>query len=115
MNRTSLERILLVNVNSLFRDGEAEGEGENECQRMMDRSINPQDIMFVLGESQVCPSATAPCRNDLEDEEGDERLRLDLERYRSQGGGIKPYQMMTDNGSGIPACCELKVGSSSLD
>lgn len=81
---------------------------------MMDRSINPQDIMFVLGESQVCPSATAPCRNDLEDEEGDERLRLDLERYRSQGGGIKPYQMMTDNGSGIPACCELKVGSSSL-
>ncbi|KAH8375803.1 hypothetical protein KR200_000040, partial [Drosophila serrata] len=45
-------------------------EGETECQRLMDRSINPQDIMFVLGESQVCPSACAPCANDLDDEEG---------------------------------------------
>ncbi|KAH8338352.1 hypothetical protein KR059_000928, partial [Drosophila kikkawai] len=47
-------------------------EGESECQRLMDRSINPQDIMFVLGESQVCPSACAPCANELEEEEGDE-------------------------------------------
>ncbi|XP_070852065.1 uncharacterized protein [Drosophila suzukii] len=64
--------------------------------------------MFVMGESQVCPSACEPCQNDLEEEEGDERLKLDLDRYRSQGGGIKPYKMMTENGSGIPACCELK-------
>eukprot|EP00099_Drosophila_melanogaster_P022766 NP_650340.1 uncharacterized protein Dmel_CG14355 [Drosophila melanogaster] len=83
-------------------------EPELECARNMDRSINAQDIMFVMGESQVCPSACEPCQNDLEAEEGDERLRLDLERYRSQGGGIKPYNMMTNNASGIPACCELK-------
>jgi len=89
-------------------------EPELECARNMDRSINAQDIMFVMGESQVCPSACEPCQNDLEAEEGDERLRLDLERYRSQGGGIKPYNMMTDNASGIPACCELKVTKNTL-
>ncbi|KAH8278710.1 hypothetical protein KR018_007533 [Drosophila ironensis] len=81
---------------------------ESECRRNMDKSISPQDIMFVLGESQVCPAACEPCPNTYEDEEGDERLKLDLERYRSQGGGIKPYKLMSDNGSGIPACCELK-------
>lgn len=88
---------------------------ESECKRNMDKSISPQDIMFVLGESQVCPAAIEPCPNAFQafpEEEGDEHLNLDLNRYRSAGGGggIKPYDIMTDNGSGIPACCELKVG-----
>ncbi|KAH8326671.1 hypothetical protein KR067_011678 [Drosophila pandora] len=86
---------------------------ESECKRNMDKSISPQDIMFVLGESQVCPAAIEPCPNAFQafpEEEGDEHLNLDLNRYRSAGGGggIKPYDIMTDNGSGIPACCELK-------
>ncbi|KAH8383534.1 hypothetical protein KR009_009224, partial [Drosophila setifemur] len=87
-------------------------EGESECKRNMDKSISPQDIMFVMGESQVCPAACEPCMDPFGDlfgdDGGDEHVQMDLDRYRSEGGGIKPYQMMTDNGSGIPACCELK-------
>ncbi|XP_022211564.2 uncharacterized protein LOC111066922 [Drosophila obscura] len=82
---------------------------ESECQRNMDKSINPQDIMFVMGESQHCPSPCDPCLDALDSEPGDERLRLDLQRYRSHtAGAIDPNKMMTDRPSGIPACCELK-------
>ncbi|XP_034662767.1 uncharacterized protein LOC117897823 [Drosophila subobscura] len=85
--------------------------GESECKRNMDKSINPQDIMFVMGESQHCPSPSPcdPCLDALDSEPGDERLRLDLQRYRSQNAGtFDPNKMMTDRPSGIPACCELK-------
>ncbi|XP_002137441.2 uncharacterized protein [Drosophila pseudoobscura] len=93
----------------VIRCNEQPKVGESECQRNMDKSINPQDIMFVMGESQHCPSPCDPCLDAMDSEPGDERLRLDLQRYHSQKAGtFNPNKLTTDKLSGIPACCELK-------
>ncbi|KAH8284160.1 hypothetical protein KR054_011624, partial [Drosophila jambulina] len=46
-------------------------------------TINPQDILFLIGDPDpLLQIPSDPC-SDLPTEEGDERLRLDLQRYRS--------------------------------
>ncbi|KAH8375805.1 hypothetical protein KR200_000038, partial [Drosophila serrata] len=46
-------------------------------------TFNPQDVLFVIGDPDpLLKIPDEPC-SDLQMEEGDERLRLDLQRYRS--------------------------------
>ncbi|XP_064550000.1 uncharacterized protein LOC135436354 [Drosophila montana] len=56
---------------------------ESDCRRNVDRSIKPQDILFIMSESQRCPSPCDPCLDAWQSEEGDEVLNLDKGRYRS--------------------------------
>jgi len=82
---------------------------ESICKRNMDKSIAQQDIMFVMAESQRCPNTCDPCLDALQPEEGDERLRLDLERYRSFSNALKSDKVFTHRPAGNAACCEIKV------
>jgi len=82
---------------------------ESVCKRNMDKSIAQQDIMFVMTESQRCPNTCDPCLDVLELEEGDERLKLDLERYRSLTHPLKSDKVFTHRPAGNAACCEIKV------
>ncbi|KAL7730509.1 hypothetical protein ACLKA6_000511 [Drosophila palustris] len=87
-----------------------DGPDESECRRNMDASINPEDIMFVLAESQKCPPSCDPCLDVLDPEEGDERLQLDLMRYRSAGPGVPSNvpDTLKSNSAGDPITSELK-------
>ncbi|KAM8702977.1 hypothetical protein ACLKA7_005338 [Drosophila subpalustris] len=82
-----------------------DGPDESECRRNMNASINPEDIMFVLAESQKCPPSCDPCLDVLDPEEGDERLQLDLMRYRSAGPGVPSN---VPDSAGDPITSELK-------
>ncbi|XP_032596179.1 uncharacterized protein LOC116805804 [Drosophila grimshawi] len=64
---------------------------DRECRTNMDQCISPQDIMFIMGENQACPDPCGLCPDVLMSEEDDERLELDLERYRSS----KPVRRRT--------------------
>ncbi|XP_034114062.1 uncharacterized protein LOC117574350 [Drosophila albomicans] len=81
---------------------------ESICKRNMDKSIGQHDIMFVMAESQHCPSPCDPCLDALEAEEGDENLKLDLQRYRSLTHGLKSDKVFTHTPAGNAACCEIK-------
>ncbi|XP_030370556.1 uncharacterized protein LOC115621139 [Scaptodrosophila lebanonensis] len=70
------------------------------------RNISPQDILFVVGEPKVCPTPTDPCPDVLESEEGDDRLFLDLLRFRSVNQRVTT-QTIEDTYKNR-ACCELK-------
>ncbi|EDV95015.1 uncharacterized protein LOC6567264 isoform X1 [Drosophila grimshawi] len=84
-------------------------KGETDCSRNMDRSIQPQDILFVMSESQRCPSPCDPCLDAWEPEEGDERLKLDLQRYsHSNAAGFRAAENFIHSPAGNAACCELK-------
>lgn len=63
--------------------------------------------MFLLGAPQPCRKASLPCLDDLDPEEGDERLRLDLERYRTLNERVYA-QEPPERICGVEACCELK-------
>jgi len=65
--------------------------------------------MFVVSESQRCPSPCDPCLDALAPEEGDERLKLDMQRYRSFTDALKSDKVFTHNPAGNAACCEIKV------
>lgn len=76
----------------------------------VDKAINQQDIMFVLSDIQRCPSFCDPCQDALEADEGDERLTLDIGRYRSPTGkSQRVSEIFTHKPTGTKACCELKV------
>ncbi|KAH8284161.1 hypothetical protein KR054_011623, partial [Drosophila jambulina] len=52
-------------------------------------TFNPQDVLFVVGDPDpFLKIPTEPC-SDLASEEGDERLSLDLQRYRSLNRRVK--------------------------
>ncbi|KAH8232690.1 hypothetical protein KR032_011861, partial [Drosophila birchii] len=52
-------------------------------------TFNPQDVLFVVGDPDpLLNIPDEPCR-DLSSEEGDERLRLDLQRYKSFNRRVK--------------------------
>ncbi|KRF83770.1 uncharacterized protein [Drosophila virilis] len=83
--------------------------GEDGCLPSMATCINLQDIMFLLSESQRCPSPCDPCLDALQSEEGDERLNLDLKRYESVSvGSPKPIETFTNDPTGHSICRELK-------
>ncbi|EDV95014.1 uncharacterized protein LOC6567263 [Drosophila grimshawi] len=75
------------------------------CENLA-KAFNPTDIMFVVGAPQPCPLPCEPCLDELEPEEGDERLQLDLDRYRrrSQRVTTPPEKIC-----GMEACCQLKT------
>ncbi|XP_062122003.1 LOW QUALITY PROTEIN: uncharacterized protein LOC133835880 [Drosophila sulfurigaster albostrigata] len=77
---------------------------KSKC-RNLGKNINPADVMFLFGEPQPCAKPEGPCYDELEPEEGDERLRLDLERYRelNQRVYVPPEDIC-----GVDACCDLK-------
>ncbi|KAM8702979.1 hypothetical protein ACLKA7_005339 [Drosophila subpalustris] len=81
---------------------------ESICRRNMDKSIAQQDIMFVMSESQRCPSPCDPCLDALAAEDGDGRLQLDLQRYRSFQEVLKSDKVFTHRPAGNAACCEIK-------
>ncbi|XP_017023714.3 uncharacterized protein [Drosophila kikkawai] len=57
-------------------------EEKEECFGM-GPTINPQDVLFVMGDPDpLLQIPSEPC-SELPTEEGDERLRLDLQRYPS--------------------------------
>ncbi|XP_017092289.2 uncharacterized protein [Drosophila bipectinata] len=60
------------------------GEPEPDCFPNMGSTIAPQDIMFLIGHQDLCPIPCERCSDVIEDEAGDERLRLDLSRYKSR-------------------------------
>ncbi|KAH8311004.1 hypothetical protein KR044_003851 [Drosophila immigrans] len=82
--------------------------GESVCKRNMDKSIGQQDIMFVMAESQHCPSPCDPCLDAMEPEEGDGILKLDMERYRSFTDALKFDKVFTHTPAANAACCEIK-------
>ncbi|XP_064549991.1 uncharacterized protein LOC135436345 [Drosophila montana] len=93
----------------LIKCEEQSFEEQTECRRNIDRCINQEDIMFVVSESQRCPSPCDPCLDALEPEDGDERLQLDMARYRSSNaGGYRPAENMIHMPEANSACCELK-------
>ncbi|XP_034487346.1 uncharacterized protein LOC117791645 [Drosophila innubila] len=79
-------------------------EEKAKC-RNLGKFINAPDVMFLVGEPQPCRKPSQPCLDELDPDEGDERLRLDLERYRSLNERIyaPPEEIC-----GMEACCELK-------
>ncbi|XP_068152971.1 uncharacterized protein [Drosophila tropicalis] len=79
------------------------------CARDIDKSIHPNDIFFIMGQTQVCEIPPNPCEDALEKEEGDERLKLDLERYRSASAGrVNTNDLMLDQPGFSAACYGLK-------
>ncbi|XP_030563776.1 uncharacterized protein LOC115764717 [Drosophila novamexicana] len=71
------------------------------------RAINAADIMFVVGDPDPCPKICEPCADELEQEEGDEQLKLDLNRYPSLNQRVtKPP---TREICGTEACCQLQA------
>ncbi|XP_030563654.1 uncharacterized protein LOC115764627 [Drosophila novamexicana] len=84
-------------------------EEQSECRRNIDKCINQEDIMFIVSESQRCPSPCDPCLDALEPEAGDELLKLDMARYRSSNaGGYRPAENLIHNPVENSACCQLK-------
>ncbi|XP_030563652.1 uncharacterized protein LOC115764626 isoform X1 [Drosophila novamexicana] len=82
---------------------------ENNAQYNVDKNINEQDILFLLSESQPYPIPCEPCQDTLEDDEGDERLKLDLQRYRSSNAcGLRDSKSLTYNSTGNAALTPLK-------
>lgn len=81
------------------------------CVRNVEKSINKQDILFVLSDPQKCPLVCEPCQEVLEPVVGDERLNLDLGRYR--GSATKAQRVTAATTTSLPigsnACCQLKV------
>ncbi|TDG40273.1 hypothetical protein AWZ03_013303 [Drosophila navojoa] len=81
-----------------------------ECVRNVEKAINKQDILFVLGKPQECARVCDPCQEVLEPDEGDERLNLDLGRYRSSA--TKAQRVTAATTTSVPigsnACCQLK-------
>ncbi|XP_064550427.1 uncharacterized protein LOC135436673 [Drosophila montana] len=70
------------------------------------RDINAPDIMFVLGDPDPCPTICEPCADELEQEEGDEQLKLDLNRYPSLNQNVtEPPEEIC----GTEACCQLQA------
>lgn len=83
--------------------------GQTDCRRNMGSCISSQDILFLISESQRCPQSCDPCSDAWEPEEGDERLSLDLQRYRNfNTEALRPVETLKH----FPACdaitCELK-------
>ncbi|XP_064549990.1 uncharacterized protein LOC135436344 [Drosophila montana] len=75
----------------------------------VDKNINQQDIMFILSESQPCAIPCEPCQDTLEDEVGDERLKLDLLRYRSSNAsGLRDSKSLIQNNNGNAVLTPLK-------
>ncbi|EDW81662.2 uncharacterized protein Dwil_GK10903 [Drosophila willistoni] len=82
---------------------------DGSCARDIDKSIHPKDIFFVMGQPQVCEIPSNPCLDVLEPEEGDERLKLDLDRYRSVSAGrVNTNDLMLDQPAFSAACYDLK-------
>ncbi|KAM8702975.1 hypothetical protein ACLKA7_005336 [Drosophila subpalustris] len=83
-------------------------EEDKVCRQNVDKSINPHDIMFLMGETQECPNPCDICPDVLDPEEGDERLQLDLQRYQSMNATWSPEKSLMPNSAGNAACFELK-------
>ncbi|XP_034113671.1 uncharacterized protein LOC117574125 [Drosophila albomicans] len=88
-------------------------EEEPECGQNINKSINPRDIMFIMGENQrctkpceVCPDVMPP--SDDDDEGNNDRLRLDLERYKSMNNQWHAQKDIIDQPTRKSICCELK-------
>ncbi|KAH8417638.1 hypothetical protein KR222_003477, partial [Zaprionus bogoriensis] len=62
---------------------DAEPDTAKKTCRNLGTSLNPADIMFTFGTPQPCAQPAEPCMDELPPNEGDERLRLDIERYKS--------------------------------
>ncbi|XP_060647586.1 uncharacterized protein LOC132785483 [Drosophila nasuta] len=85
-----------------------ENKGPSECRQFMGSCISPHDILFLVSESQKCPHPCDPCLDAWEQEEGDERINLDLLRYQT----VKPPPSTAETllyNPGLDAIsCELK-------
>lgn len=81
------------------------------CVRNVEKAINKQDILFVLSNPEECLDVCDPCQEVLEPDEGDERLNLDLGRYRSSTTKAQRVTAATTTSKpiGSNACCQLKV------
>ncbi|KAM8702980.1 hypothetical protein ACLKA7_005340 [Drosophila subpalustris] len=100
--------ILELLIALVIKCDEPEGdirEDKSKC-RNLGKLINAQDVMFLVGEPQPCRKPSQTCLDELEPNEGDERLRLDLERYRTVNERYS-YDPAEDL-CGLETCCELK-------
>ncbi|KAL7730508.1 hypothetical protein ACLKA6_000510 [Drosophila palustris] len=100
--------ILELLIALVIKCDEPEGdtrEDKSKC-RNLGKLINAQDVMFLVGEPQPCRKPSESCLDELEPNEGDERLRLDLERYRTINERYS-YEPAEDL-CGLETCCELK-------
>lgn len=80
-----------------------------DCQSNLNRSINPKDIMFVMG--STCPIYTDACQDLLLPDDGDELLQLDLLRYQQIKFPSTNTDMLMHNPAVNSAIYELKVGA----
>ncbi|XP_002137565.2 uncharacterized protein [Drosophila pseudoobscura] len=58
--------MLEIRCRLIIRCSDQPKVGGSECERDMDNSINPQDIMFVVGASRHCPSPCDPCLDAMD-------------------------------------------------
>ncbi|XP_064549830.1 uncharacterized protein LOC135436223 [Drosophila montana] len=87
-------------------DPELDSEAcQKRCEHLC-KEINQADIMFVVDKPELYAIPCKPCSDELkEDEEGDEQLRRDLNRYRSFNQRVT---QPPEDTSGMQACCQLK-------
>ncbi|KAH8311005.1 hypothetical protein KR044_003852, partial [Drosophila immigrans] len=69
--------------------------------------INPADIMFVMADPVRCPKFCDNCEDAMKPEEGDERLQLDLDRYKPVSNKRQPNELPKEKDD-IEASRELK-------
>lgn len=76
----------------------------------MERSINPQDIMFVMG--TTCPTSVDNCQNVLLPNDGDEQLQDELLRYqRINMQTLTNKDLIMHNAAVNAASYEVKVST----
>lgn len=69
-------------------------------------TINHADILMTLVKKDTCEKPVEKCMDKEVPEEGDERLRLDLQRYKSMHQGR--VKDMVEHDFGVEACENLK-------
>lgn len=72
----------------------------------LSNAINQCDILMTVGVRDSCEKIVKKCLGKEVPEEGDERLRLDLERYKSMHQGR--LKEMYEHDFGVEACENLK-------
>ncbi|KRF83768.1 uncharacterized protein [Drosophila virilis] len=71
-----------------------------------DKSINEEDILFIVSESQRCPSFCDPCLDAFEDAE---TLKFGIQNFGSLNvNDPKPSVTFLHNPVSDAACCEIK-------
>lgn len=92
--------------NSLLIPSDFLSHSPDQTCRNIENSIKPTDIFFTVGEKQICEKPLEKAIDKLVPADGDKRLQLDLERYKS----INQERLVAipEEPFGVSVCDELK-------